>query len=121
LNKWKGGSGNWCPKKISDKFIKKNYFRTFCTVSTAFGFKLYDPKTIFFNKSIWVSKDAEFYAEFKSVNKLEKALTKKVRGQKLFDFLNKSYELNFGTFFYFHAKRIGKSAKKHKIVNYEHV
>jgi len=56
--------------------ISKTAFRKLlhvvCAIFGAFGIKVckkcqYDPQNSMFKKSIWVSKDAEFHAEFKSV------------------------------------------------------
>ena len=49
------------------------------------------PKNVCLQKSFWVSKDAEFYAEFNSAKKnCKKAAMIKVISQNLFDLLNKS-------------------------------
>jgi len=62
--------------------IKKD-FSFFCAVSSAFGFKVrkkcyYDPKNNFFHKkSRWVSKNAEFDADFRFVKKTAKTFTDK--------------------------------------------
>jgi hypothetical protein len=50
---------------------------------------------IFFQKSLQVSRDTEFYVEFNSVKDCKKAATKIVKGQTLFDLLMKVNKIHF--------------------------
>ena len=68
--------------EIGSKSNSKTLF-VFCAVSSAFPLNA-------FKKSLWVSNDAEFSAEFNSAKNCKTAATKKVISQKLFNLLNKS-------------------------------
>ncbi len=87
-------------KKWVLRHNSKTYFSVFWTVWCAFGLKdckkcWYDRKNIFFQIfSIWVRKNAEFDADFKSVGKKSsiKVFTKKVTGLITFLHSTKSWK-----------------------------
>ncbi len=75
--------------KLNSKTHLLKPFSFFRAVSSAFGFKvckkcLYDPKYFFYNMSIWLWKNTEIDADFKSLKKLGRKLLEKVRRIRTF-------------------------------------